>query len=200
MRQIAVREADAAGTVLARAFALDPLWVYLLPDRTQRAFVLRQSFRATVPWYSRNGQVYGVGDPLRGVAVWSVPGQAADSRWSLLNVNTITLLASPLALVFRKVIPIFAQFERMHARYAHDPHFYLNTIGVVPEAHGQGLASQLIKPVLAQADQQMRPVYTETMTPSNVPLYEHFGFQCREQFSVPTTALHIWALYRPVQS
>lgn len=107
MRQIAVREADAAGTVLARAFALDPLWVYLLPDRTQRAFVLRQSFRATVPWYSRNGQVYGVGDPLRGVAVWSVPGQAADSRWSLLNVNTITLLASPLALVFRKAIPIF---------------------------------------------------------------------------------------------
>jgi GNAT superfamily N-acetyltransferase len=87
----------------------------------------------------------------------------------------------------------------MQQQYALEPHYYLNTIGVVREAQGKGRASQLIKPVLAEADEQAISVYTETMTPSNVPLYEHYGFVCREEYDVPNTDLKIWALYRPAQ-
>ncbi len=196
-RQLVVTDADNAATVLAQAFASDPLWCYLLPDARQRAHVIRQSFRAVMPWYLQHYLVYGVGEPLVGVAMWSSPQPRPNPWWALFNLNSLTLLVSPLLGALRRAVPIFTQFERMHQQYVTQPHYYLSTIGIVPEAQGRGYASQLLRPVLEQADAQGLGTYTETMTPSNVPLYEHYGFICREQYHVPSTNLSIWALYRP---
>lgn len=52
---------------------------------------------------------------------------------------------------------------------------------------GRGVASRLIRPFLDRADSEHVGAYTETMTPSNVPLYEHFGFRCQEAYAVPKT-------------
>lgn len=199
MRQLATADVEQAAEVLGRAFYRDPLWLSLLPDDTERAVAVRQSFRSFAPWFIRKQQAYGVGEPLAGVAVWSRPNAAGAGIAGLINVHLLTLLTSPLILRFRRVIPIFAQFDVMQRRYATEPHYYLSTIGVVPEAQGQGLASLLIKPFLAQADAQAISAYTETMTPSNVPLYEHYGFRCMERFDVPQTDLSIWSLYRPAR-
>jgi hypothetical protein len=38
--------------------------------------------------------------------------------------------------------------------------------------------------------------HTETITPANVSLYEHFGFQVMECYAVPETELCIWSFYR----
>lgn len=197
MRQVVIRQSDEAAEVLARAFATDPVWVYWFPDASQRVLVLRQSFRAIVPFYAHNKQVYGVGHPLDGVAIWQRPRQQTFGVTTFLNLNMLTLLFSPLVRVFRQTIPIVTQFDRMHNRYASEPHYYLSAIGVVPEAQGTGRASQLMKPMIAQADADGCSMYTETMTPSNVPLYEHYGFVRQEQFDVPGTELRMWALYRP---
>ena len=199
-RQLVVRDTLNAATVLARAFSQDPLWLHLLPDARQRVLVLRQSFRATLPWYIQQGQTYGVGQPLDGVAIWRPPLSSRASWTPFLNPSTLTLLFSPLLRVFGRALPIFTQFERMHTQYVQEPHYYLSTIGVVPERHGQGCASLLIKPVLALADKEGYPSYTETMTPSNVPLYEHYGFICQEEYRVPDTRLTIWSLYRPART
>ena len=53
-----------------------------------------------------------------------------------------------------------------------------------------------MRPFLDEADSRGISSYTETMTPSNVGLYEHFGFTCVEQYAVPGTELNIWAFYR----
>lgn len=199
MRQLSTADVEQAAEVLGRAFYRDPLWLYLLPDDTQRAVAVRQSFRSFAPWFIRKQQAYGVGAPLEGIAVWGRPNQTSAGVAALINVHLLTLLASPLIFRFRRVIPIFAQFDIMQRHYAPEPHYYLSTIGVIPEAQGKGLASLLIKPFLAQADAQEVSTYTETMTPSNVPLYEHYGFRCMEQFRVPATDLCIWSLYRPAR-
>ena len=84
----------------------------------------------------------------------------------------------------------------MQKKYAPKPHYYLSTISVLPESQGRGLASKLIRSFLEKTDEQSVGTYTETMTPSNVGLYEHYGFQCMEQHRVPRTDLSIWALFR----
>jgi GNAT superfamily N-acetyltransferase len=199
MRQLAMADAEPAAEVLARAFYNDPLWLYLLPEPTQRAAMVRHTFRAVLPVFVGSGRTYGVGAPLAGVAAWELPGRNVTQLSGLLNPALFTLLFAPLLRVFRRALPIFARFEEMHRQYAPQPHYYLNTIGVVPETQGKGLASQLIKPFLAQADARAASAYTETMTPENVPLYEHYGFVCREAYRVPGTDLFIWALYRPAK-
>jgi GNAT superfamily N-acetyltransferase len=199
MRLLAAHESSQAAEVLARAFYNDPLWLYLLPADSRRAAIIRQAFCAFVPASIRSGQMYGVGDPLQAVAIWSFPGQRGIDPAALINLMAVTLLFNPAILAFRRALPIFTRFAEMQRRYAPEPHYYLNTIGVAPEAQGSGRASQLIKPVLAQADDRSCSVYTETMTLSNVGLYEHYGFRCVEAYAVPRTNLHIWAFLRPAR-
>jgi len=196
-RRLGPADAEAAAEVLARAFANDPLWRYLLPDARQRPALVRQAFRTFAPAFVSGQQAYGVGAPLAGVAVWSAPDQPEGPASALLNANLLTLVFSPLALAVARAAPIFAAFEQLRRRYAAEPHYYLATVGVVPEAQGRGLASRLIRPVLAHADARALPAYTETMTAANVGIYERFGFVVREQRRVPDADLVIWALYRP---
>ncbi|MFN8443978.1 MAG: GNAT family N-acetyltransferase [Caldilineaceae bacterium] len=196
MQLLRIEQSDEAAKVLANAFADDPLWLYLLPDVAERHKALFCSFRATMPYYAYNDQVYGIDNPLEGVAIWQPPNARTRGWWTFINQYMLKLLFSPFMRAFPRVIPIFAQFDRMHKQYASAPHYYLSTIGVIPAAQGKGLASQLIKPILAKADAERYSVYTETMTPSNVPLYEHYGFACQEKFEVPETRLSIWSLYR----
>ncbi len=47
------------------------------------------------------------------------------------------------------------------------------------------------------ADAQKTIAYTDTVTRSNVALYEHFGFQSMEESAIPGTGLTVWALRRP---
>jgi ribosomal protein S18 acetylase RimI-like enzyme len=196
-RRVAPEESDVAATILARAFANDPLWCYLLPVPTERFFGLRQFFRATLPYYIRQEIVWSIGEPFAGISVWVPPQTLPNPLGALLNPNTATIFFNPLLAAFGQAIPVFAQFERMHQQYKSQPHYYLATIGVVPQAHGRGLASRLIKPVLQEADVHRVGVYTETMTASNVPLYQHYGFCVQECYQVPNTDLRIWSFYRP---
>jgi GNAT superfamily N-acetyltransferase len=199
-RLVAASEADAAATVLARAFANDPLWCYLLPEANRRVLALRQSFRATLPLFVEQQVVWGIGAPLVGVAIWRPPHPPSNPWTALLNPNTLTLLFSPWLSLYAKAIPIFGQFERMHQHYAQQSHYYLSTIGIVPQAQGRGEASYLLRPVLSQADAEGRAAYTETMTPANVPLYRYYGFQVQEHYRVPNSELSIWSLLRPASS
>lgn len=196
-RRLTRSDAEAAADVLARAFANDPLWRYLFPEPTRRAALVHQAFRTFVPSFVANYVGLGIGVPLEGVAVWSAPDQAPPPLDALLGPNLLALVFSPFLAAIPRVAPVFARFEALQRRYAPDPHYYLSTIGVLPEAQGRGRASALIRPVLAQADTRGLTAYTETMTLENVPLYQHYGFVVREEVAVPDTDVRIWALLRP---
>jgi GNAT superfamily N-acetyltransferase len=94
---------------------------------------------------------------------------------------------------------ILKQIDALHDKYANEPHFYLDNIGVLQSARGKGLSSKLIHPFLEMADAQKVIAYTDTVTRSNVALYEHFGFQCMEETAVAGTGITVWSLRRPVQ-
>jgi len=57
----------------------------------------------------------------------------------------------------------------------------------------------LIRPFLDLADSQKVIAYTDTVTRSNVALYQHLGFQCVEERAVPGTGITVWALCRAIQ-
>lgn len=196
-RRLAPADAEAAALVLARAFGQDPLWRFLFPAPTERAAMVRQAFRTFAPAFIADFVALGTGDPLDGVAVWSRPDQAPPRLDTLLGPRLLTLVFSPFLAALPRAVPIFSRFEALQRRYAPEPHYYLNTVGVVPEAQGRGRASALIRPMLAEADARGMTVYTETMTPENVPLYERYGFLVREELAVPATDLRLWALLRP---
>jgi ribosomal protein S18 acetylase RimI-like enzyme len=196
IRSLGLADLDRAVFIQSKAFHNDPLWKYLIMDPEKRGMLLPKFNQVFLNIGIRNGQTYGVSDPIEGVAVWGAPYQNEIAFSGFATMGFFRLFGSPLFVAFAKALRIFSQAEAMHKKYARDPHYYLNTIAVLPESQGRGLASRLIRPFLEEADERSMGAYTETMRASNVELYEHYGFQCMEEYCVPRTDLTIWALYR----
>jgi ribosomal protein S18 acetylase RimI-like enzyme len=185
--------------VQARAFQNDPLWRYLLPDINARQVVLESFFKVFLKFSIANFKAYGVSKPVDGVAVWSSPNQEGMSLSGVFGTDLLKLVSSRMFFSFFKAYRVFSRFEKMHRKCAPQPHYYLEAIAVIPESQSKGFASRLIRPLLEKAEKEMVGAYTETVTASNVGLYEHFGFQCVEEVKMPNTDLTLWALYRPSQ-
>jgi len=198
-RLLTLSDVEQAADVLSQAFVDDPLCAFMLPFRLTRPKTLMTFFRVYGEVSIKNKRGFGVGDPLHGVAYWQFPDQESLSI-SLNAIGTfIPLLFSFYPIGYLRAKAVLSQIDALRQQYADEPHFYLDNLGVLPAARGQGLSSRLIRPFLQMADEQKVIAYTDTVTRSNVALYEHFGFQAVAECAVPGTGITVWALRRPVQ-
>ena len=195
-RLLTVSYVEQAAQVISQAFFNDPLISFVLPFRCTRVKTLHKFFRVYGEVNIKNNRGYGFGEPLQGVAYWKSPNQDNLS----ISVKSLTLFL-PLLFTFYPIgyfraKAIFQKIDELHKNYADEPHYYLDNIGVIPNAQGKGVSSKLIRPILEKADSQKVITYTDTVTQSNVALYEHFGFQCMEESSIANTGITVWALRR----
>ena len=195
-RILSLSDVDAAAQVVSQAFVDDPLTSFMFPTKSTRVKTLHMFSRIYGEINIRNGRGYGVGEPLQGVAFWTFPTQEDVS----INVKSLgkflPLLFSMYPIGYWRGRAILGRIEKLHKKHAAEPHFYLDNLAVLPSARGQGLASKLIRPILEIADAHKSVAYTDTVTPANVPLYEHFRFQCVEASPVDGTGITVYALRR----
>ncbi len=196
-RLLTPADIQPAAEILAQAFADDPLTRFLMPCAALRQRTFRAFFHAYSALNIRHRRGYGSGDPLKGVAYWKYPGQSARAINAEYLRAFMPLLFTLYPIAFFRLRALSAKMEELRQRYAPEPHFYLDYIGVLPAAHGKGVASKLMHPFLDWADAHGLVMYTDTSSPGNVPLYQHFGFQCMEASRVRGTSVTIWALRRP---
>ncbi len=76
-------------------------------------------------------------------------------------------------------------------------HIHLNMIGVRRSAQGQGLGRTLLEAVheLSESDTSSTGVTLTTEVETNVPLYEHFGYEVLGSATVGS-AFTTWSMYR----
>ena len=196
-RSLTLADVEEAAQVIAQAFQNDPLITFMLPFKSTRIRTLLRFFRPYGEINIRNGRGYGVGGPLQGVAYWEFPGQGSTSVSirSLGKFLPLLFTMYPIG-VFRARV-VLEKTDALHAKYAAEPHYYLDNLGVLPSAQGKGYSSKLLRPILERADAQQVMAYTDTVAPTNVPFYEHFGFQCVEASAIPGTGITVFALRRP---
>jgi GNAT superfamily N-acetyltransferase len=197
-RLLTLSDVEQAAEVISQAFMNDPLCAFMLPFKRTRLNTLRKFFRAYGELNIKNQRGYGVGEPLKAVAYWETPNQEGLSI-SIKSISIlIPLLFSLYPIGYFRARPISKQTDALRQKHATEPHYYLDNLGVLPSAQGQGLSSKLLRPILEKADAEKVIVYTDTVTPSNVAFYEHFGFQCVEKCAVAETGITVWALRRPL--
>ena len=198
-RKLTLSDVEEAAQVIAQSFVDDPLISYMLPFRATRIKTLVKFFRAYGEISIKNGQGFGVGEPLQGVAYWKFPDHASMS----VNVSSLgkflPLLFTIYPIGYFRAKGIIERIDSLHEKHAQDPHYYLDNLGVLSSARGEGLSSKLIRPFLQMADEQKVFAYTDTVTKSNVPLYEHFGFELVEESLVNDTGITVYALRRPIR-
>jgi predicted N-acetyltransferase YhbS len=69
-------------------------------------------------------------------------------------------------------------------------------IGADPAARGQGHGAALLRSGLAKADAAGLPTCLESSKPSDLPIYERFGFTVREELRLPENGPVLWAMKR----
>jgi ribosomal protein S18 acetylase RimI-like enzyme len=175
-----------AAVLLARCFHSNPNFVDLFPGERARSRALPRMFAAGLRDALGLGHVYAAmrgvegatRDELAGVAVWLPPGAfplSAARQLRALPGMAGVLAAAPRSA--RRLLRYAAGIARLHPA---QPHWYLEVVGVDPEARGLGVGTRLLEPVLHLADETGQPCYLETMTERNVAWYRSLDFEVRE--------------------
>jgi len=133
------------------------------------------------------------------VAVWLFPGDAErpviprenDPRLRLKDVLGEHTYAG---------LSRFTQFtNKLHRELISGSYFYLMFLGVKKIYQGKGIGSQLIKPMLARADEKRLPCLLDTITAKNVEFYTKRNFEVISETEVCGVGPHAWVMIRHPQ-
>lgn len=184
-----------AAALLARAFHDDPVYRLTIPDEKSRPGVLTWLFERVVRYCILYGQTFTT-PGLEGTAGWLPPGH---SKLTLGRIIRSGLHATPLKLglsAYQRFDTYMTYADKLHARHAPRPHWYLWVIGVEPACQGQGIGSRLLQPILARADADGVPCYLETGGERSVRFYEKHGFTVVHQGQTPKLGVRVCAMLR----
>ena len=169
IRRAASGDLDTVAHVLATAFATDPMMTFMVPaerhlDRLVRLFAMEAALAA------EHIQVAVDDAQIVGAAVWEPPGARRPGVLTALRTfpDLVRIFGTSLLAAGRS----FRVISRAHP--TRPPHWYLQTLGALHP--GRGVGGALLRDGLARADAARLPVFLESSSPTNVPLYQRYGF------------------------
>jgi GNAT superfamily N-acetyltransferase len=158
---------DAAATLLADAFAADPVLTFLFAGKADGAHRRRALFDFFVA-DAVDRHVLDHGDGA--AAIWH---QLPPERL-IESVRTL-----PDWVMAGCEARVGSVREAMQSAHPSEPHWYLFFIGSDVARIGQGLGARLLQVGLARADAMGWPCYLEATSPASARLYECHGFERR---------------------
>jgi GNAT superfamily N-acetyltransferase len=178
LRRAAAEDVPRLRVMLAKAFADDPVFGWLMPDDSKREARLRRYFgidlgHLTLP----RGRVWTTSD-LTGAALSLPPG-----KWRV-PPHVSMLQGSAFGMRIARAARMGAAMEWRHMRLVHVPHYYVRDIGVHPKEQGKGLGGTLMRPTLDRCDREGLPAYIEASSERSAALYERLGFEHIEELHV----------------
>jgi GNAT superfamily N-acetyltransferase len=191
VRRLLPRERDDAVEAVVSAFAVDPLLRWVWPDDGRYARAAPAFFGLLLDLRMESGEAWGV-DGTAAIAMWDPPGglylPTADGRWGTIQSGFTDLERRRWA----------AYDEVMSIAPAAAPYWYLGVLATAPDRQRQGLASEVIAPMLAAADRVGLPTYLETASEGNLLFYGRHGFE-QVTSATPLDGPACWLLRRDPQ-
>ncbi|MFD7911315.1 GNAT family N-acetyltransferase [Streptomyces sp. NPDC059752] len=192
IRQADQSDRDAVAGLLDEAFRTDPVSSWVFPDPEHRAAVHGKFLGVFVDVALEEGRIdYAVDGSA--AALWlRVP--AGDPEGEVVEDEVparMRAVADPdnerCELVGRLTGAVHPTAEE---------HEYLVMIAVAPGRQGQGLGSELIRPVLERCDREGVPAYLEASSERSKGLYERLGWEFTgEAVRLPDGPL-MWPMWR----
>ena len=189
---------DQAADLLARSFETTPDYTHMFPDPHTRRDALRGFMKAPVRDSQAEGNCWVAtdGTMMLGVAAWQAPGRYP---WSLgRNLRALPAIMSVLRHApgsFRDLLKFGSTID---SHFPDIPLWYLQVIGVSPEAQGLGVGSALLEPAFDLADGDRVPCYLETSNEKAVPFYLRAGFHIdRQGVELMPGGPTYWLMTRP---
>ena len=148
---------------------------------------------------TKDGVIYADSEELNGFAAWLPFGFTGNKAFPFLRNGGLRLiLHSGFGIISR-----LTHFEdyAMNLKKTFTDHYdwYLFNLSVKKDAQGKGIASKLMRPMLAFCDEEGMVSYLETNKETNVGMYRHYGFEVMKEEMVPETPVPHFAMARKPQ-
>jgi ribosomal protein S18 acetylase RimI-like enzyme len=192
VRKVTPADVPALAKAMARAFYDDPVaGGWCLADESRRLRRLERGFELFLRRVYLAHDECQTTDDLVGGALWLPPG-----KWKLGGLEQLMLVAG-MARAFGRPLPRILQvLGFLEGRHPHEPHYYLQFVGVEPEWQGRGVGSSLLGPVLRRCDREGIPAYLEASSERSRSLYERHGFEVVEEVRLPAGGPPMWPMWR----
>lgn len=195
IRQAGPSDRDAVARLLDEAFRTDPVSSWVFPDPEHRAAVHGKFLGVFVDVALAEGRIdYAVDGSA--AALWlRIPAVDPEAEHVEDEIPAkMRAVADPdnerCELVGRLTGEVHPMAEE---------HEYLLMIAVAPGRQGEGLGTELIRPVLERCDREGVPAYLEASSERSKGLYERLGWQFTgEAVRLPDGPL-MWPMWRKPQ-
>ena len=189
---------DDVATTLAQAFAHDPLMCSFFPYEQNSSALSYYTFRFLVSHSLANGEVTlaHANNQIVGAALWLASENAEHTLMDEIRHGGIAMLDKQGVKAILRQIRASAQMQQLHETLINAPHYYLYILGLIEEARGQGLATQLITPMLERADLEQKSCYLDTHNEANINLYRHYGFEVVHEGAMKGLKVRHWVMIR----
>jgi GNAT superfamily N-acetyltransferase len=176
LRTATIDDTPRLTQALAAAFFDDPVLGWLMPDERSRPRRLRKFFELELRLMAFvRGSVLTT-EECSGACLVMPPG-----AWQLPPLVALAHTGG-FARAFGRRLPTATLLQGlMELRHPRAPHYYVLVVGVVPELHGQGLGTALMRPTLDHCDAVGLPAYLEASSERSAALYERLGFRCQRE-------------------
>jgi GNAT superfamily N-acetyltransferase len=179
-------EVPALAGVLGRAFAADPMTCWPLVSDEDLPARIRAVFEIVDTPYAAEGWIHVTVD---GLGVMSLlPPDSAEREAELAGA-----MAPAIAALTPDGGERYEQFWAwVGEQLPPEPRWFLDQLAVEPAAQGRGIGGAMLRAAIASAEGDGLPLVLETGVPSNVPLYERFGFRVTLEAEAPGGGPRIW--------
>lgn len=183
----ATRDIDVVSSLLAQAFADDPVIRWLQPDPARDRAIHRTLLRWAHGASSPIDLAVRDGEPI-GAAVWDPPGHRLSTGARLVGMADFVRV---LGRRFRRGAILEEKFVKLRPT---EPHWYLGQVGAA--APGRGAGTALLRHGIERVDAMGAPAYLESSNVANIPLYERFGFEVVDEIALPYAGPSVWPMFR----
>ena len=186
-------DADRLAISLARAFDDDPFINWLVRKDKKRAHGIESLFHTSLTELClRHNNVFTTED-FTGGALWYPPGTSEISV-----ARQLTLAHKMIPVVGLTGLPRLGwAMKQLGRRHPKERYYYLQFIGVIPEARDKGIGAALLKPVLDICDREKCGALLENSKEKNIAFYRRFGFNVIGKFFPGIGSPPLWTMWRP---
>ena len=197
IRKLTNADVDEAADLLARAFFDYPMLTWLMPGDAHRRAALPVFMSASVRWGLLMNDVFGIGDPLCGVAIWAPPSMAdrdLDPDDSSVRYHEAAAAIGPDA---EARLERFGAEQRDLRQHQMGPRtWYLAWLGVDPDQQRAGAGTALLDDMFFHLDRIGDDIYLETEKSANVPYYLLRGFSVVTEGAISGGGPRFWTMRR----
>ena len=140
--------------------------------------------------------IYADSEDLNGFAVWIPLGFTGSKTIPFLRNGGVRLLLHSGLGIIGKLLVYESFAMKLKRKYTGHVDWYLYNLSVRSSAQGKGIASKLMRPMLRFCDDEKMLVYLETNKESNVPMYQHYGFELQETKMIPGSSVEHYSMVR----